>query len=383
MSVDVGLLSPVWVGTRAEQLTSDGAVLAAMEAFEVWLTEALRELGEVPDLSFDSAPKDPRSIAVDAVSPGNPTLPLVEAMRRGISKDDAQWVHLGATSQDLIDTSLMLVAKQVLADTEASLLTLAGRLADLAREHRDTPCVARTLTQQAMPTTLGFRVAGWLSGVHDALELVRSAAPLPVSLGGPVGTAARYGASGPAVVDALAGLLELAAPVTSWHTRRTPVLVLATALAAVGEACGRICADLLLMTQTEIGEATDGSGGASSAMAHKTNPTRSVLVASAVQQLPFLLGSVASCGAGASERPAGTWHAEWQPLRTMLRLAGAAAERTAALAEDLTFDTRAMRRNLDLLVGAVGQDAGWVASQTEHVGLWVDRVLAHHEEVFG
>lgn len=383
MSVDVGLLSPVWVGTRAEQLTSDGAVLAAMEAFEVWLTEALRELGEVPDLSFDSAPKDPRSIAVDAVSPGNPTLPLVEAMRRGISKDDARWVHLGATSQDLIDTSLMLVAKQVLADTEASLLTLAGRLADLAREHRDTPCVARTLTQQAMPTTLGFRVAGWLSGVHDALELVRSAAPLPVSLGGPVGTAARYGASGPAVVDALAGLLELAAPVTSWHTRRTPVLVLATALVAVGEACGRICADLLLMTQTEIGEATDGSGGASSAMAHKTNPTRSVLVASAVQQLPFLLGSVASCGAGASERPAGAWHAEWQPLRTMLRLAGAAAERTAALAEDLTFDTRAMRRNLDLLVGAVGQDAGWVTSQTEHVGLWVDRVLEHHEEVFG
>ena len=378
---DVGLLTPVWVGTRAEQLTSDGAVVAAMEAFEIWLTEALRELGDVPDLSFDPAPKDARTLAVDAVAPGNPTLPLVEAMRRGIPEDDAKWVHLGATSQDLVDTSLMLVAKLVLADTETRLLALAGRLADLTREHRDTPCVARTLTQQAMPTTLGFRLAGWLSGVHDALELLRSAAPLPVALGGPVGTAARYGASGPAIVERLAGLLELAAPVMSWHTRRTPVLVLATALVAVGEACGRICADLLLMAQTEVGEASDGSGGASSAMAHKANPTRSVLVASAVQQLPFLLGSVGSCGAGASERPAGTWHAEWQPLRTMLRLGGAAAERTATVAEDLTFDTAAMRRNLDLLVGAVGQDAGWVTAQTEHVGVWIDRVLARHEEV--
>ena len=378
---DVGVLSPVWVGTRAEQLTSDRAVVSAMEAFELWLTEALRELGPVPDLRFDPAEKDVRSIAVGAVEPGNPTLPLVAAMRSGLSDDDARFVHLGATSQDLVDSALMLVAKLLLAHVEEQLLAVAERLAALADQHRDTRCVARTLTQQALPTTLGFRVAGWLAGVDDALELVRACRPLPVSLGGPVGTAAAYGAAGPAVAASLARMLDLSAPVMSWHTRRTPVLTLATALVAAGDACGRIAADLLLMGQTEVGEADDGSAGASSAMAHKANPTRSVLVSSAARQLAPLLGSVASSGAGASERPAGDWHAEWQPLRTMLRLAGAATERTRDTVAEMTFDVDAMAGNLDRLLDRLGRDDDWAAAQTAHVGVWIDRVLARHQEL--
>ncbi len=252
----------------------------------------------------------------------------------------------------------MMVASSVLLQVESDLVVLSERLARLADSRRHVPCVARTLTQQAMPTTLGFRAAGWLAGVHDALLAVRSCRPLPVSLGGPVGTAAVFGESGPAVVASVAERLGLEAPVVSWHTRRSPVLSLASTLVAVGEACGRMCADLLLMAQTEVGEASDGSAGASSAMAHKANPTRAVLVAAAVRQLPFLLGSVASSGAAASERPAGEWHAEWQPLRTMMRLAGAAAERTCALADDMSFDELAMRRNLDRLVDAVGRGPG-------------------------
>jgi 3-carboxy-cis,cis-muconate cycloisomerase len=185
------------------------------------------------------------------------------------------------------------------------------------------------------------------------------------------------------VVDAVAAAVDLAAPVLSWHGRRTPVLGLAAALAAVGEACGRICADLLLMSQSEVGEADDGSGGASSAMAHKSNPTRSVLVAAAVRQLPPLLASVAWSGASASERPPGAWHAEWQPLRTMLRLAGAAAERTAEVVEDVTFDAEAMATHLDRLAGAVDEGPDWVAASTAHVGVWIDRVLTEHQEVFG
>jgi 3-carboxy-cis,cis-muconate cycloisomerase len=321
-------------------------------------------------------------LARDAVPPGNPTVPLVKALRATVRDGDAAgWVHHGATSQDVVDSALMLVSASVLRDLETRLVALAGRLAVLAREHRSVLCVARTLTQQAMPTTLGFRIAGWLAGVHDALALVRSCLPLPVSLGGAVGTLAGYGATGPAVVASVASDLGLSAPVLSWHTRRTPVLVLATALAAVGEACGRICADLLLMSQTEVGEASDGSGGGSSAMAHKANPTRSVLVVAAIRQLPGLLATVASSGAEASERPAGAWHAEWQPLRTMLRLAGAAAERTADVAEDVTFHPGALSHNLGLLLTAVGKDQTWAAAQTEHVDVWVDRVLDRHEEV--
>jgi 3-carboxy-cis,cis-muconate cycloisomerase len=137
------------------------------------------------------------------------------------------------------------------------------------------------------------------------------------------------------------------------------------------------------MAQTEVGEASDGSAGASSAMAHKANPTRAVLVAAAVRQLPFLLGSVASSGAAGSERPAGEWHAEWQPLRTMMRLAGAVAERTCALSDDMSFDELAMRRNLDRLVDAVGEGPEWITSQTGHLDVWIDRVLARHEQVVG
>jgi 3-carboxy-cis,cis-muconate cycloisomerase len=380
---DVGLLSPVSVGTLAEALTGDREVLGAMAAFEGALSRALVEHGLGPKVGPLTAEGiDVRALAQDAVSPGNPTLPLVAALRASLpAGEDSSGLHHGATSQDVVDSALMLVSSAVLREVESQLVVLAGRLAALARDHRSVLCVARTLTQQAMPTTLGFRVAGWLAGVHDALAVVRACQPLPVSHGGPGGTLAAYGAAGPDVVASVASDLGLAAPVVSWHTRRTPVLGVATALTAVGQACGRICADLLLMSQTEVGEASDGSGGGSSAMAHKANPTRSVLVVSAARQLPGLLGTIASSGAEASERPAGAWHAEWQPLRTMLRLAGAAAERTADVARDVTFDAGAMSGNLGLLLAALGKDQVWAAAQTEHVDVWVDRVLDRHEEV--
>jgi 3-carboxy-cis,cis-muconate cycloisomerase len=379
-AADVGLLSPVWAGTLAESTTSDAQVAGAMARFEVVVTNVLAEHGLAARVSIDEPDIDVRRLALDAVPPGNPTVPLVAALRRG-SADGA--VHRGLTSQDVVDTALMMVASSVLRQVESDLVVLAERISRLAGARRHVPCVARTLTQQAMPTTLGFRAAGWLAGVHDALLAVRACRPLPVSIGGPVGTVAGFGTAGPAVVASVAERLGLAAPVMSWHTRRTPVLSLASALVAVGEACGRICADLLLMAQTEVGEASDGSGGASSAMSHKSNPTRAVLVASAAQQLPFLLASVASSGAAGSERPAGAWHAEWQPLRTMLRLAGAAAERTCRLADDMRFDEAAMQINLDRLVEAVGEDLSWVTAQTSHVDVWIDRVLARHEQVVG
>lgn len=378
-AADVGLLSPVWAGTVAEAMTSDAQVAGAMARFEVAVTNALADHGLADPVSVDEVAVDVRRLALDAVPPGNPTVPLVDALRR--QTDGA--LHRGLTSQDVVDSALMMVASSVLLQGESDLVVLAERLARLADSRRQVPCVARTLTQQAMPTTLGFRAAGWLAGVHEALLAVRSCRPLPVSVGGPVGTVAGFGSAGPEVVASVADRLGLSAPVISWHTRRSPVLSLAGTLVAVGEACGRMCADLLLMTQTEVGEASDGSAGTSSAMAHKANPTRAVLVASAAQQLPFLLASVASSGAAGSERPAGAWHAEWQPLRTMMRLAGAAAERTCRLADDMTFDEQAMRRNLDLLVGAVGEDSSWVVAQTSHVDVWIDRVLARHEQVVG
>jgi 3-carboxy-cis,cis-muconate cycloisomerase len=380
---EVGLLSPVFAGTAAERLSSDAEIVAAMVRFECALLQALVETGIAPaEASLPDVDLDVRALALDAVAGGNPTMPLIAQLRSAASPDVADWVHFGATSQDVLDTALMLVASAVSKQVESDLTRLGTTLAALVNSSRSVPMVARTLTQQAMPTTLGMRAAGWLAGVHDAVRVVRPCTTLPVSLGGPVGTLAAYGSRGPAVVEALAAALGQRAAVSSWHTRRTPVVGVATAMTVTGATCGKIAADLLLMSQTEVGEAREGTRGGSSAMAHKSNPTQSVLVASAARQLPGLASIVASSAAPEQERPAGAWHAEWQPLRTMLRLAGGAAERTAVLLPEVSFDHDAMRRNLDQLVRQVGEGDAWVSSQTAHVDVWIDRVLAQHEEVF-
>ena len=386
-SADVGLLSPVSAGTTVERLSGDRAVLAAMVRTEVALLRALVETGIAPpaagaaaDLVAGLPDLDPRRLALDAVDGGNPVIPLVRRLRAEVGEDLAGWVHFGATSQDVLDTALMLVAGACLERVDHDLHRLGDALAVLADRHRDTPAVARTLTQQALPTTFGLRVAGWLAGVHDAVRGLRTCRPLPVSLGGPVGSGASYGERAPAVADAMARGLGLAAPALPWHTRRTPVVHLAHALTVVGGACGKVAGDLLVLGQTEVGEVREGAGGPSSSMAHKANPVRSVLVAAAARQLPAL-GSVLGASMPAEqERPAGAWHAEWQPLRTMLRLAGAAAERTADLVPGLAVDTAAMGRNLDILLGSVGESEAWVRAHTDAAGVWVDRVVRAREE---
>ena len=387
-TADLGLLSPVSAGTEGEVLTGDKAIVDAMVRAEAALLRALVSVGLAPDSALPTAEVltatdvDVRRLAVDAVVAGNPVVPLAKLLREAVGPEHAQWVHLGTTSQDILDTALMLVASDVARRIEADLTRLASTLAALADANRSVPLVARTLTQQAMPTTLGMRASGWLAGVHDAVRMVRTCTSLPISLGGPVGTTARYGADGPAVVEAFAAELGQRAAVSSWHTRRTPLVGLATALTVAGETCGKIAADLLVMSQSEVGEAREASGGPSSAMAHKSNPAQSVLVASAARQLPALASIIASSCAAEQERPAGAWQAEWQPLREMLRLSAGAVERTAGVMTGVRFDHAVMRRNLAQLVVVVGEDDSWVTSQTRHVGVWVDRVLAQHKEVF-
>ena len=385
---DLGLLSPVSAGTAGEALTGDKAIVDAMVRAEAALLRALVAVGLAPDSALATADVlaatdvDVRRLAVDAVEAGNPVVPLAKLLREAVDPEHAQWVHFGTTSQDILDTALMLAASDVARRIEADLTRLASTLAALADENRSVPMVARTLTQQAMPTTLGMRASGWLAGVHDAVRMIRTCTSLPISLGGPVGTTARYGADGPAVVEAFAAELGQRAAVSSWHTRRTPLVGLATALTIGGETCGKIAADLLVMSQSEVGEAREAAGGSSSAMAHKSNPAQSVLVASAARQLPALGSIIASSCAAEQERPAGAWQAEWQPLREMLRLSAGAVERTVGVMAGVRFDHAAMRRNLEQLVAIIGEEESWVTSQTRHVGVWADRVLAQHKEVF-
>ncbi len=386
---DVGLLAPTWAGTRAEALTSDDAVVRALLRASGALLTALSVAGVAPPSAGAAAATvaglrvDARDLALAAVPGGNPVVPLVPLVRAAVPPEVADWVHHGATSQDVLDTALVLVASDVLRQAESDLEALADSLASLSDATRDVPLTGRTLTQQALPTTLGLRAAGWLDGVLDAVERLRACLPLPVSLGGPVGSLSTYGADAAVVLSGFAAALGLSVPTASWHTRRTPLLDVAHSLTVTGASCGTIASDVLVMAQTEVGEAREGTGGPSSSMPHKANPTQSVLVAAATRQLPALGSLLAGSAVSEQDRPPGAWHAEWQPLRDMLRLGGAAAERTATLVPALVLDHDAMARNLALLVGALGRDDLWVTEQTAGAGVWVDRVLARCDEVLG
>jgi 3-carboxy-cis,cis-muconate cycloisomerase len=389
------LLSPVVAGTPAEPLTDDRALLAAMVQTEAALARVLADVGlaspgaaEVvagvcADLDADAAHLD--GLALRATAGANPVIPLVADLREraaAIDPDAVALVHRGATSQDVLDTALMLMARDVLGQAAVELRVAAEHAAGLAEEHRATVCCGRTLGQQAMPTTFGHRAAGWLAGLTDALRRVETVATgLPVQLGGPVGTTAEYGDQGTRVVETLAGRLGLAAPALAWHTRRTPVADLAHALAVATGAVGKIAADVVVMSASEVGELAEGAGGTSSSMAHKANPAQSVLVCSAARQVPALVSVLHASLVAEQERPAGAWHAEWEPLRQALRLCAAAVHRCAGVLAGVRVDPAAMRSNLDRLVAAAGLDADAVAGTPATAAPWIDRALADYRKV--
>ncbi|GAA1909962.1 3-carboxy-cis,cis-muconate cycloisomerase [Streptomyces sodiiphilus] len=391
---DGGLLAPVRAGSAAEEATADTSWLGAMLDAEAALTRAQADLGLAPVAAADAVaeaaaahPRDGaavRALALRARSGGNPVIPLVASLAEAVSGRDpeaAAWVHRGATSQDIMDTAAMLVASRALEPALADLSVTAGILGRLAAAHRDIPMPGRTLTQHAVPTTFGLKAAGWRSLVldaHDRLAAVRSA--LPVQLGGAAGTlaafhtlAAQSPAPGPraatagpspdapatgadpgtALLAAYAARTGLAEPVLPWHTLRTPVADLAGALAFTAGALGKFAADVLVLTRTETGEVTEGAGGGSSAMPHKSNPVRATLIAATARQVPALAAVLYGSLAAEDERPAGAWHAEWQPLREALRLVGGAARDAAGLAGGLRVHPERMRANLAVTGGLV------------------------------
>jgi 3-carboxy-cis,cis-muconate cycloisomerase len=379
-------------GTPVERLTDDAAFLDAMLATESALAQALADTGLVTaeDAAVvvaacaELAPAAD-DLALRASDGGNPVIPLVADLRERVGKTDpaaVAAVHRGATSQDVVDTALMLLCRGALVRLADDLRTAAAHAARLAEEHRCTPACGRTLGQQAMPTTFGFRAAGWLVGLTDAIDRVEPVAEaLPVQLGGPVGTTAEYGDRGPEVVSALAARLGLAAPVLAWHARRTVVVDIGHALVVAAGALGKVAADVVVMSQSEVGEVAEATAGPSSAMAHKANPAQSVLVTSAARQVPALVSVLGGSMSAEQERASGAWHAEWEPLRQALRLVGAAAYRGAALLGGLRVDTAAMRRNLDHLVDAADLEADAVAGTPSAVTAWIDRALDEHRRV--
>ncbi|MFC7401294.1 lyase family protein [Citricoccus sp. GCM10030269] len=369
---DAGLLDPLSSGTEVAVQSSDAGYLRQLLEVEAAWTAVLADHGLVaPEHAraaaeaTDPAQYDLIELAHAGQSGGNPLIPALKALRSRAG-DAAQAIHIGATSQDIMDTAMMRMAGEVSATILADVRAAVGSLADLATEHRVTPMVARSLTQHSLPSTFGLRAAGWMSALVEAGRRLEAAtAELPIQWGGAAGTMAALssrvakahtngtldaGTDTFALVEDLAARLGLAAPAGPWQTNRMPVTGVAAALADVVAACGKIANDVLISARIENGELGEpqapGRGG-SSAMPHKQNPVLSVMIHAGALGAPSTLAQVlTAAGAANEERPDGAWHAEWPALRQLMRTAGGAAARTAELVSGLRVNTERMNENL-------------------------------------
>ncbi|MET1061088.1 MAG: lyase family protein [Nocardioides sp.] len=354
-----------WPGDeRAGDLFSDGALILAMvDVEEAWLV-ALVKAGiapstiSVPDLRELVWPRHHEWLANESEIGGNPAMALVSLLREGLqdtAPDAARWLHRGLTSQDVVDSALMICARDAVARILAVLRDQIGRLSHLIDEHRATPMVARTLTQHAIPTTFGLKVAGWLTGVLDAYDDV-AALTLPVQVGGAAGSMAgtvELASRLPDPVGAVHRMTEDLADALGldqsppWHTSRATVTRLGDVSVRCTDAWGRIANDVLALSRPEIAELSEDTGGGSSTMPNKANPVLSALVRRAALTTPQLAATLHLASAeSVDERSAGPWHAEWATLRTLLRRTVVAGEQTGELLSGLQVHTDRMRQTL-------------------------------------
>jgi 3-carboxy-cis,cis-muconate cycloisomerase len=371
--MNVGLLSPVWPGTGMDTLLTDEAWVEAMLAVEVALARTQARLGVLPPSAVppiasaaSTARIDVADLALRARGSGNPVVELVRELTDAVATIDesaAEYVHRGATSQDILDSATMLLAARALHHIDADLVRVSDALARLVSDHRDTLMAGRTLTQHAVPTTFGLKAAGWLTLVLDALERVRRVA-LPIQLGGAAGTLSAYleyartagvptEGHAAALVEGVAAELGLPVPAAPWHALRTPIADLGWVSVVVTGALGKLAVDVLGASRTEVGEVAEPAGGGSSAMPQKRNPVLATLIVSAARQAPAYAAMLAQSMLAEDERSPGGWQSEWQPLRESLRLAGGAAHTAAELAEGLRVFPAKLAANLALGGGTI------------------------------
>jgi 3-carboxy-cis,cis-muconate cycloisomerase len=368
-----------WPGDeRAGALLSDARWLSAMESVESAWLGALVSAGIAPDAARHDVrglvgPGDLESIAAGAEVGGNPVIGLVTLLRERLPDEPARWLHRGLTSQDVVDTGLVVCLHEVLDRLVAEHRRQLEQLIMLAAGHADTPEVGRTLTQHAVPITFGLKVAGWLTGVLDAAEAVLAASRgLAVQLGGAAGSLAAStelarlrGLRDPVavswqLVERTAAVLGLPAR-PPWHTVRSSLTRVADTFVSCTDAYGHIAADVTTLSRPEIGELAEGSGGGSSTMPHKRNPALSVLIRRAALAAPGLAATLhLAAGTTVDERPDGSWHAEWATLRTLGRRTVVASSQTSDLLAGLRVDTDRMVTNLQAAAGVDAEQSSMI-----------------------
>jgi 3-carboxy-cis,cis-muconate cycloisomerase len=339
-----GLFDGTFARGGAAAAVTDAAWFRALLEVEAALARSAARLGLVTETAAaavtrtcaDPGRLDLATVVARAADAGNPVPPLVRALQDAVGDDAARAVHVGATSQDVLDTALVLLARDAIAAIDADLVVAAESAARLAADHRDDVVMGRTLMQQALPTTFGLKAAGWLAGLDGArLRLAEVVASLPVQYGGAAGTLAASSGSGVALRTALADELGLADTPVPWHTVRLPIADLAGALGAAAGVLATVAVDVVLLAQSEVGEVTEtGEGrGGSSAMPHKANPVAAISARACARRAPGLVATLFAAMEQEHERAAGAWHSEWPTLTDLLTTVGSAA---AWLAESLT-----------------------------------------------
>jgi 3-carboxy-cis,cis-muconate cycloisomerase len=352
----------LFVPAELREAVSDRAWLEAMFEVERALANAEALAGAIPAHvagpiaeACDVDRFDVEAIVEEGRAAGNPAEPLVRALRAAVGGEAANYVHFGATSQDIVDSAAMLVARRALGLIEEDLRDVEAACAGLAEEHRLTPMAARTLLQQAVPTTFGLKAAGWLvAAVRARLRLVELRHNLAAQLGGAAGTLAALGEDGPAVAAQFAAELGLVRLLLPWHTDRTDLAELGASLAVAAGVCAKAGYDVALLEQTEVGEVRERSGGGgSSTMPHKRNPVGSALAVACARRVEasasVLLGALAS----EHERGLGVWQSEWGALSDALAYTGGAAAAIGGVLHDLEVDSGRMLANLEAGGGGV------------------------------
>ena len=371
-----------------QAVMGESACLQRMLDVEAALALCQAELKLIPQSAAASIARccdagriDRQQLAQGAAQAGNLAIPLVRQLTALVAADDAQaagYVHWGATSQDIIDTGMVLQLRDALALLRADLDACGAAAAALARRHRDTPQIGRTWMQHALPISFGLKAASWLDALTRQRQRLSEMQPrlLTLQLGGAVGTLASMQGRGLELADAMARRLQLNLPAMPWHAQRDRVAEAATWCALMTGSLGKIARDISLMTQTEVAEvaepAAPGRGG-SSTMPHKRNPVGSAAVLAVASRVPGLAAGMLAGMAGEHERSLGGWQAEWDTLPEIVSLTGSALRQMAELLAGLQVDAPRMQKNLALTQGLVMAEPVALA-----LGRSLGKQAAHH-----
>ena len=353
---------------EVNKLFSAEAYLSAMLRFEAALAQAQAEQGMIPKAAADSITRCCTLDHIDIPSlipaiglAGNPNIPLVKQLTAAVKQLDpeaAKYVHLGATSQDVIDTALTIQIKAALILIQKDLQQLLTQLHQLAETHRHSIMAGRSFLQHARPITFGYKVATWMDGLIRSAQRIEQVLQqhLVLQFGGAVGTLAGFGEKALPIAQTLAQNLDLALPPISRHTQRDRLVEVASTLGILTGNLGKIAKDISLLMQTEVAEVFEPSGagkGGSSTMPHKRNPVGCVAILAAAQRSPALLATLFQSLPQDHERATGLWHAEWLPLVEMCKLTAGALQQALHMTNGLEVDTQRMLQNLELTNGLI------------------------------